>query len=113
MLLLVHMTPSVPAWSLEVIGLMLLLLTAVTYSATQADLALAQSGGKQKTPRYLTAALFFALIPACVIDPDGMQETLAAAAPWRAAAYFVLLGLLCLCSLIRRKRQTDAQEDSA
>lgn len=113
MLLMVHMTPSVPAWSLEVIGLMLLLLAAIMYSTSQAAKALARSGGKQKTPRYLTAALLFLLVPACVIDPDAMQDLLAAAAPWRAAAYLVLLGLLCLCSLIRNKKKTDVPEGSA
>ena len=113
MLLMVHMTPSVPAWSLEVIGLMLLLLAAVAYSTSQAVSALSQSGGKQKTPRFLHAALLFLLVPACVIDPDAMQDLLAAAAPWRAAVYFVLLILLCLCSMIRNKKKTDAPEGSA
>ena len=112
MLLLVHMTPSVPAWSMEVIGLTLLLLTASTYSASQAASALSQFGGKQKTPRFLTAALLFLLVPACVADPDVVQELLTAAAPWRGAAYLSLLVLLCLCSLIRNKRKTDATEDS-
>ncbi|MBQ6257803.1 MAG: hypothetical protein IJJ60_14525, partial [Clostridia bacterium] len=108
MLLLVHMTPSVPAWSMEVIGLLLLLLTATAYSVSQAAKALSRFGGKQKTPRFLTAALLFLLVPACVIDPDGMQELLAAAAPWRTAACFLLLILLCLCSLIRSKRKAEA-----
>ena len=111
MLLLVHMTPSVPAWSMEVIGLMLLLLAASTYSASQASKALSQFGGKQKTPRFLTAALLFLLVPACAINPDSMQEMLAAAAPWRAAVYFVLLGFLCLFSLIRNKKKADAGDD--
>lgn len=108
MLLLVHMTPSVPAWSMEVTGLLLLLLAAAAYSASQAAKALAQSGGKQKTPRYLTAALLFLLVPACVTNPDAVQDLLTAAAPWRAAVSFVLLGLLCLCSLIRHKKKGDA-----
>ena len=112
MLLMVHMTPSVPAWSMEVIGLLFLLLAAVTYSASQAALALAQSGGKQKTPRYLTAALLILLVPACVMDTDAAREILTAAAPWRAAASFVLLGFLRLCSLIRNKKKADAPEDS-
>ena len=108
MLILVHMTPSVPAWSMEVIGLMLLLLTAAAYSASQASFALSQFGGKQKSPRFLTAALLFLLVPACVIDPDSVQEMLAAAAPWRGSAYLALLILLCLCSLIRNKKKADA-----
>ena len=107
MLLMVHMTPSVPAWSMEVIGLMLLLPAASTYSASQAAKALSQFSGNQKTPRFLHAALLLLLVPACVIDPDSVQEILAAAAPWRAAAYFVLLGMLCLCSLIRNKKKAD------
>ena len=107
MLLLVHMTPSVPAWSMEVIGLMLLLLAASTYSTTQAARALSQFGGKQKTPRFLTAVLLFLLVPACVIDPDNVQKMLTAAAPLRAAGSFILLGLLCLCSLIRKKKKAD------
>ncbi len=110
MLLMVHMTPSVPAWSLEMIGLLLLLLAAVTYSTAQAALALARSGGKQKAPRILTVALFFVLVPACVIDPDGMQEMLSAVAPWRAAVYFAILSVLFLCSLIRNKKKEDAPE---
>lgn len=113
MLLIVHMTPSVPAWSLEVIGLMLLLLTASAYSASQAASALSQSGRKQKAPRNLTAALLFLLVPACVMNPDGMQDLLAAAAPWRSAASLGLLGLLCLCSLIRNKKKTEAPEGAA
>lgn len=108
MLLLVHMTPSVPAWSMEVIGLLLLLLSAATYSASQAALALSQFGGKQKKPRFLTAALLFLLVPACVTDPDSVQDLLSVAAPWRAAAYFVLLGSLCLFSLIRNKKKADS-----
>ena len=110
MLLLVHMTPSVPAWSMEVIGLTLLLLTATAYSVSQAAKALSCFGGKQKTPRFLTAALLFLLVPVCVIDPDGMQEMLAAAAPWRAAVSFMLLVLLCLCSLIRNKKETETED---
>ena len=110
MLLLVHMTPSVPAWSMEVIGLMLLLLTATAYSASQASFALSQFGGQQKTPRFLTAALLFSLVPACVTDPDSVQEMLAAASPWRAAVSFMLLILLCLCSLIRNKKKADTED---
>ena len=110
MLLLVHMTPSVPAWSLEVIGLMLLLLAAVTYSASQAAIALARSGGKRKPVRFITALLLFLLVPACVVDPDGMQVLLTVAAPWRALACFLSLVLLCLCSLIRNKGKMDAPE---
>jgi hypothetical protein len=108
MLLLVHMTPSVPAWSMEVIGLTLLLLTASTYSAAQAAKALSQFGGKQKTPRFLTAALLFLLVPACIMNPDGVQEMLTAAAPWRAAVSILLLISLCLCSLIRNGKKADA-----
>ena len=110
MLLLVHMTPSVPAWSMEVIGLMLLLLTATAYSASQASFVLSQFGGQQKTPRFLTAALLFLLVPACVTDPDSVQEMLAAASPWRAAVSFMLLILLCLCSLIRNKKKADTED---
>ncbi len=110
MLLLVHMTPSVPAWSMEVIALMLLLPAAVTYSASQAAFALSRFGGKQKKPRCLTALLLFLLVPGSVIDPDGACEMLTAAAAWRAPAYFALLVLLCLCSLIRNKGKQDARE---
>ncbi len=110
MLLLVHMTPSVPAWSMEVIGLLLLLLAAVTYSASQAAFALSRFGGKQKKPRCLTALLLFLLVPGSVIDPDGACEMLTAAAAWRAPAYFALLVLLCLCSLIRNKGKQDVRK---
>ena len=108
MLLLVHMTPSVPAWSMEVIGLTLLLLAASAYSAAQAAKALSQFGGKQKTPRFLTAALLFLLVPACIMNPDGAQKMLTAAAPWRAAVSLLLLILLCLCSLIRNGKKAHA-----
>ena len=111
MLLLVHMTPSVPAWSMAVIGLTLLLLTALSYSVSQAAFALAQFGGSQKTPRFLYAALFLLLIPACVLDPDAAQAALAAAAPWRTLAYFALLCLLCLCCAIQSGKQRGKREE--
>ena len=113
MLLLVHMTPSVPAWSMEVIGLMLLLLASAAYSVSQASRSLAQFSGSKKAPRFLHAALLFLLSPACVIDPDGAQALLSLAAPWRTAAYFALLGALCLCSLIRGRKKMNAPEASA
>ena len=112
MLLLVHMTPSVPAWSMAVIGLTLLLLTALSYSVSQAAFALSQFGGSQKTPRFLYAALFMLPIPACVLDPDAAQAALAAAASWRSLAYFTLLCLLCLRCAIRNRKKRSGREEA-
>ena len=113
MMLAVHMTPSIPAWSMAVVALMLLLLAASAYSASQAALALARSGGKQKTPRVLYAALLFLLVPACVTDPDAAEAALTALAPWRAAACFFLLCLLSLRGAVRSRGKADPSEGAA
>ena len=112
MLLLVHMTPSVPAWSMAVIGLTLLLLLALSYSVSQAAIALSEFGGTQKTPRFLYATVFLLLIPACVLDPDAAQAALAAASPFRTFAYFALLCLLCLCCAIRSRKERRGREEA-
>ena len=36
-------------------------------------------------------SVLFLLVPACIMDPDGAQEMLTAAAPWRAAVSLLLL----------------------
>ncbi len=112
-LLIAHMTPSVPAWSAAVIGLLLLLLTAVSGSVSQAALALSRLGGKRKPPRFLHAALLFLLVPACAINPDTAQKILTAAAPWRAAAALALLSMLCLVSLLRRKQKNALPKEKS
>ncbi len=105
MMLIVHMTPSIPAWSMSVAALMLLLLTAAAYSASQAAFALSRFGGKKKAPRFLNASILFSLTPACVMNPDAAEAFLAAAAPWRAAVCFFLLCLLAAYCAIRDKRK--------
>ena len=105
LLLVTHMTPSIAAWSLEVIGLMLLFLLALSGAVSQAALLIARAYGRSRAPSPLIFALLLMLVPLGAWPVPEIQRTLCDLAPWRAALAAALLLILTAGFLIRRPRK--------
>ncbi len=103
-MLVTHMTPSVAAWSLEFLGLTLMLLLALCENLDRASRLLARSGGRRQAPRLLTAALTWLLLPTAFLPAQTWQRVLIALAPYRAAIPVIVLGVLTFSSRKNKRR---------
>lgn len=105
LLLLAHMTPSIPAWSMEVTGLILLFLLCLARSANQTCAWLSRCAGQRKSSRFLPLLILLFAVPASVLKLPAIQRFFVAAAPFRALLMLVLLSLLCAVQFIKGKRE--------
>ena len=104
LLLPVHMTPSVPAWSMMVLGLLLLFLLALSNCVSQASRLLARCAGKKEPPTLLYFLLPMALVPAGVLATEPIQDFLADIAPGRALLVLATLAVLAAACLLKKKK---------
>lgn len=95
LLTLTNMTPSVPAWSLNVLGLCSVLLLALCASLSRAGELLIRFAGRDGPSPAFSFLLPLLLIPAA-LPSTGAQDALVRAAPWRAAATVAILGMMLL-----------------
>ncbi len=110
MLAVTHMTPSVPAWSMEVMGLFLLLLLSLAHSVFLSAKLIERGAGKKKRIRFLPLLLLLLLCPASILKLPSINLFLVSAAPLRGVAALGLLAALCLCSLMKRKKESAAED---
>ncbi len=110
LLLVAHMTPSIPAWSLEVIALLLLFMLALCVSIAHASAMLSKCIWRKKEPRFLKPILLMLMIPSCVTNTAHTKQIIILAAPWRAALSLLLLSILCLLSLLRTRGKGIREE---
>ena len=110
LMLVTHMTPSVAAWSLEFLGLTLLLMLALCESLMRASVLLARSGGQRKTPRVLPAALSCLLLPTAFLPTEAVQRGLIALAPCRAVILLMVLTVLTFSSRKNKRRKYAGKE---
>ena len=111
LLVLTNMTPSVPAWSLNVMGLFFLLLTALCMSVRQAAVFLVPAGVSRaaSVPAGLTALFPAALALPCILAPQAVQRALVDIAPLRAG--IALAALLALWLLSRGKAKDTVKRE--
>ena len=107
LLLITHMTPSIPAWSMEVIGLALLLLLSICRNVSLSSGIMAR-GMKKNEPRSLPALLLLMMAVPCALNSDSIQRFVLLIAALRSFAAFFILALLCTVSLYRRRKAADA-----
>ena len=110
MMLVANMTPSVAAWSLEFLGLTLLLLLALCGSLTRAGALLARAGEKRKTPPSLPAVLSLLLVPVCFLPGQELRQALIALAPYRSAVVLITLMAFTLASRKGKRRKQHEKE---
>ena len=110
LLLVTHMTPSIPAWSLEVIALLLLLMLSLSVSIAHAAMTFSKGMGQKKEPRFLKPILLVLMLPSCVIDTALTKQFIIYAAPWRGALSFLLTAILCLLCIIRTHSRRIREE---
>ena len=112
LLLVAHMTPSVPAWSLEVLGLTLLILLTLCSSLTRASVFLSISASTRKANSCLPSALTLLLLTMAFLPSSQLQNALIGLSPYRAAAVIIVLAVLTF-STLRRKRKTASGKESS
>lgn len=106
LMLVAHMTPSIPAWSMEVIGLTLLFALTLCHSVSQTGELLALCAKKAAPSRGTPLALLLLLIPAAAADTENIRQALVFLAFLRGPAMLLLVGCLFLCRV--RKREEKA-----
>ena len=94
LLVLTNMTPSVPAWSMNVVGLLLLFLLALAASVRQAALLLTPAARSSPVSPWLTAGILGMMALLCACAPGEIERLLLWAGPLRAAVTLILLLLL-------------------
>ena len=95
LLLFTNMTPSIPAWSMQVIGLLFLFLLSLSYNISQISRITEDAVGK-KPSLFFILVLYLALVPAGVLGQESTSKLLVSLAPIRAAlaaAALLILGL--------------------
>ena len=112
MLLVTHMTPSVPAWSMEVLGLFLLLLFSLCASVKQAAAFFSASAGNEKKDFPVASLLLLLLFPSCLIEQPLLQRFLIRIYPWRGYTALGLLTLMCFIRLTRRGKTRKQEAES-
>ena len=110
LMLVANMTPSIPAWSTETVGILLLFFLSLSHSARQASALAAQMAGKRAAAGWVTLLLLLALVPCAVMQDAAMQETLMHLAFWRGPVTLILLLGLYLSSAIRKKKRQTGKE---
>ena len=106
LMLVAHMTPSIPAWSMEVIGLTLLFALTLCHCVSQTGDLLALCAKKAAPSRWTPLALLLLLIPAGAADTENIRQALSFLAFLRGPAMLLLGGCLFLSRV--RKREEKA-----
>ena len=110
MLLVTHMTPSTAAWSMEFIGLTLLLLLGLCECLSRAGRMLLIIGNRRSAP-LLPLALSLFLLPFGAGKNAAFEQTLISLAPWRAVIPPLALAVLSLVS--RNKKKAGSGREAA
>jgi len=109
MLLVAHMTPSVPCWSLAVAGVLMLLLLSVCAGVRRAAAFLGGFFGKKSDPGWAAAALMLLLLPAGALQTAPIRDFLIQAAPWRT----VLMAAAAAAPCLGRRHGQSGRKDAA
>ncbi len=107
LMLAVNMTPSIPAWSMQTIGILLLFFLGLSHSANRASSLAAQMAGKQAASGWVTMLLLLALVPCAVAQSPQIQDTLIHLAFLRGPATLALLLFLYIGSAFHRKNRKE------
>lgn len=110
MLVLTNMTPSVAAWSLEVMGLMLLMLLCLSASVHQAAVLAARCAGSQRASRFLAPGFLLLLVPAGALALPQVQQFLMDVAPWRGAVSLAVLLSMAVGARLKKKKAPRKEE---
>ena len=103
LMLITNMTPSIPAWSLELAGFVLLALLGVSFHLSQAVLLIHPVQIEKRRIAALPALFFMLfLMPAALIASPDIQNALIIIAPFRAALP-LLLAVILLIGAVRRR----------
>ena len=110
-LLIAQMTPSIPAWSMQVVGVTLLLLLALHERILLSSRAAAKFVRTEKGRFLIPLILFAFILPAAVSADPTLLDTAVRIAAWRAALMPALLLLLYLAgrkqaAALRKKEET-------
>ncbi|MBR5111509.1 MAG: hypothetical protein IK099_15120 [Clostridia bacterium] len=104
-----HMTPSIPAWSMETVGVLLLFYLALSYNVAQASALLSQIAGRLAASGWMTLLLLLLLMPCAALQYGGILETLSRIAFLRGPVTLILVLMLYLGSVYFRKRKDTSK----
>ena len=105
LLLIINMTPSIPAWSMETVGVLLLFFLALSYNAAQASALLARIAGKKAMSGWTTLLLLLLLVPCAAPQYGAMLDTLSRLAFLRGPVTLFIVLCLYIGSVFHRKRK--------
>lgn len=108
LLLVIHMTPSVPAWSLAVIGLSLLLLFCLSSAVKQCALLVARAYGQRHAPMPLLGVLLALVFFLGAWPSPKLERLLMQIAPGRAALMVLFMLLVSWTSRTKRRKEAAA-----
>ena len=103
LLLMINMTPSIPAWSMETVGVLLLFFLALSNSANEASTLIAGMAGKESASGWVTLLLLLLLLPCAVFQFDAVLDTLSTAASFRGPVTLFIVLFLYIGGLLHRK----------
>ena len=83
LLLLTNMTPSIPAWSMEITALLALLLLSLCYHVSEASQLFAKITKQKKPSPGAAALILFILLPGSLLNLPGYEAFLIGAGPFR------------------------------
>lgn len=104
LLLYTKISGSALSWSLLLMGLLFLLLIALSAGVQRSAALIAFAAGKKKPGRGLIITMLFLLVPAAALKSLPVQKLLITIAPFRAAPVLGSLMLLWIVSLCRGKK---------
>lgn len=108
LLLLTNMTPSIPAWSMETVGLLLLFFLALSDSANQVSILTARLAGKRDASGWITLLILLLLLPMAVIQDGFLLNRLTRWAFWRGPATLIVLLFLRIGSAIHNSKKENS-----
>ena len=101
LMLAINMTPSIPAWSMEVLGVLLLFFLALSYHVTQAAALLCP--GKDEPSGWLLLLLLLILVPCAACPFPDIIKALAQIALYRGPVTLAVMLMLYAVSVFRKK----------
>ena len=102
LMLTTNMTPSIPAWSMETLGVLLLFFLALSYHVTQAAALLTPEAAKPSGRMLLL--LLLALVPCAACPFPEIRKTLSQIALCRGPVTLAVTLVFYCLSVIRRKK---------
>lgn len=113
LLLLARISPSVAGWSLLVCAMLFLMLMALGAAVQGGGKLLALSGGRKQTPVSLTAGILLSYVPCGALNIQPLEDIFLQLAFFRPILLLAVLLLLCIGTILKKRKKAPGQEADA